>query len=81
MANRIFERGESTWIPVPPYAVPDIFANISNCTESKFSFSVVDSTVYNTNNGSTSYGIIVSGANREKNEGIEGQRAVRAQPT
>jgi hypothetical protein len=36
-------------------------------------------TIYNTVSGSTSNGIIVSGAGCEKNEGIEDQRAVRTQ--
>lgn len=40
---------------------------------------ICDDTIYNTVNGSTSNGIIVSGAGCEKNEGIESQRAVRAQ--
>ena len=64
--------GEDVWILLPPYAVLEA----SEITSPENFDLVCHGTIYNTVSGSTSNGIIVSGACCEKNERIEDQRPV-----
>jgi hypothetical protein len=77
--SRTFERGEINLDPTCHQRQYQVyFPTLGIVSTRVFILSCTD-TIYNTVSGSTSNGIIVSGAGCEKNERIEGQRAVRIQ--
>lgn len=77
--SRTFERGESIWIRRATRCSTECIPQALGIVSTRILILVGTDTIYNTVSGSTSNGIIVSGAGCEKNEGIEDQRAVRTQ--